>query len=303
MNIRFVTHKDIDKTRWDKCIEHSANGMIYGYSFYLDAMSKHWDGIIMDDYTAVMPVTWNRKYGIYYLYQPFFAASLGIFGNLLNSSVVNSFLEKIPPKFKYWDIYLNRGNIFELPDFSLYVRMNYVLNLDRPYADIAMSYAANHTRNIKRASQLGCTLKKDIPVKAVISLAKEQSKQFSPITGKDYDNFEGLYDLLRKNDQAITYGVYNKQDELMASSVFFFSNRRSYYIMVGNHPDGRTMGASHFMIDEFIKDHAEQNLLLDFEGSEIRNLAWFYKSFGATEERYAAIKLNRLPRIIKLLKQ
>jgi hypothetical protein len=72
---------------------------------------------------------------------------------------------------------------------------------------------------------------------------------------------------------------------------------------VGNNPNGRTLGASHSLIDAFIKDHAGQNLLLDFEGSDVRNLAFFYSSFGATEEKYAAIKLNKLSWYIKWMKE
>jgi len=71
---------------------------------------------------------------------------------------------------------------------------------------------------------------------------------------------------------------------------------------VGNHPNGRTLGASHALVDAFIKDQAGQDLLLDFEGSDIRNLAFFYSSFGATEEKYPAIKLNRLPWYIRWMK-
>ena len=303
MAIVYRKNSEIDKEKWDKCIDHSVNGMIYGYSFYLDSMSKNWDGLIMDDYQMVMPVTWNRKYGIYYLYQPFFTASLGVFGNHLSAEIVSSFLENIPSRFRYWDIYLNHGNVFEVASFPIYLRMNYILNLEKSYDELIKSYAANHIRNIKRAEHLGCTLKKDIPVEEVVMLAKDQSKQFSPIKDKDYHNFISLFGQLKQKNEAVTYGVYNKNLQLMASCVFFFSHKRAYYIMVGNHPHGRTMGASHYMIDGFIKDHAGDKLFLDFEGSEIRNLAWFYKSFGATSEKYSAIRLNRLPAIIKLLKQ
>ena len=66
------------------------------------------------------------------------------------------------------------------------------------------------------------------------------------------------------------------------------------------HPDGRTSGASHLMIDYFIQEHAGQDLILDFEGSSISSLAFFYKSFGGQLEKFAGIKLNRLPAISKL---
>jgi hypothetical protein len=89
---------------------------------------------------------------------------------------------------------------------------------------------------------------------------------------------------------------------LIASAVFLFSHNRAYYILVGNHANGRTLGASHALIDAFIKDHAGNNILLDFEGSDIRNLAFFYSSFGSREEKYSSIKRNLLPGYIKWLK-
>jgi hypothetical protein len=96
--------------------------------------------------------------------------------------------------------------------------------------------------------------------------------------------------------------VYSN-NELVASGVFFMDEKRAYYILVGNHPNGKTIGASHALINAFIKDHAGKNLLLDFEGSDIRNLAFFYSSFGAKEEKYVGIKINRLPRILQLIKK
>ena len=128
--IQYLTYQQIDNQKWDACIQTAGNGLVYGYSFYLDTMSKNWDGLVLNNYEVVMPLTWNTKYGISYLYQPPFAASLGVFGNNITAAMVNDFLAAIPSKFKYWDIYLNHGNRFSLQDFDLYERMNYVLSLN-----------------------------------------------------------------------------------------------------------------------------------------------------------------------------
>ncbi len=112
---------------------------------------------------------------------------------------------------------------------------------------------------------------------------------------EDYNNFIDLYHYLNQKNQAITYGVYSSNNELVTSCVYFFSGNRAYYILVGNHPHGKTLGASHYLIDRFIYDHAQQNLILDFEGSDIPNLALFYSSFGAQLETYPFLKINNLP--------
>ena len=136
MKITYLPQANIDKQKWDQCIETAGNGLIYAWSFYLDAMSKNWDALIMNDYEAVMPLTWNKKYGIYYLYQPFFTAQLGVFGNNLSSKIVQSFLESIPVKFKYWDFNLNEKNLFAIPGFKMYERSNYILSLEKSYEEL-----------------------------------------------------------------------------------------------------------------------------------------------------------------------
>lgn len=303
MKISYLQQKYIDKKKWDKCIENAANGLIYSYSFYLDAMSENWDALIVNDYEMVMPLTWKKKFTIYYLYPPFFTASLGVFGNNISAGTVKLFLENIPAKFKYWDFYLNRDNLFSIPEFPMYERSNYILPLSENYDILKSRYASSHVRNIKRAIQSGNKVEKNIDIRNVIALSKDQAKSFSPIEENNYSDFERLFKLLKEKNQAVTYGVFSSQNKLVASCAYFFSNKRAYYILVGNHPDGKTSGASHLLIDAFIKENAEKDLILDFEGSNISSLAFFYKSFGSFLEKYPGIKRNKLPVIAKLFKQ
>jgi hypothetical protein len=114
--------------------------------------------------------------------------------------------------------------------------------------------------------------------------------------------FRKLYEELEKKNMAKCMGI-QLAGKILSSAVFFYSHGRAYYILVGNHPDGRTLGASHALIDLFIKEHAGQDLILDFEGSDLRNLAFFYSSFGAREEKYPALKWNRMPFWAKLFKR
>jgi hypothetical protein len=302
-NIQYLPHHAIDKQKWDACIDKAGNGLIYGYSIYLDTMAKSWDALVLNDYEAIMPLTWNKKYGISYLYQPFLTAQLGVFGNNITGELMESFLKAIPRHFRYWDIYLNHQNVFPLDSFKLYKRNNYVLQVNKPYKELYNAYRENIQRNIRRSEQVGCRTVKDFEVEKVIELAVAQMRTYSKESIENVNRFRTLYAHLHKKNQATTYGVLSPTEELIASCVFLFSHNRAYYILVGNHPNGRTLGASHALIDAFIKDHAGKNMLLDFEGSDIRNLAFFYSSFGAEQENFAGIKLNRLPFYLKWLKK
>ncbi len=300
-NIQYLSHEQIDKAKWDHCIDNADNGLIYAYSFYLDQMAKHWDALVLNDYEAVMPLTWNKKYGICYLYQPFLTAQLGVFARQVSAEMISSFVNTIPRKFRLIEIALNHANTGS-PQVDLQLRINYVLDMNHPIEFIQQQYRENIKRNIKKSLQAGCTVTKDFAVEKVIELALQQMKGHSNESAENVERFRKLYRLLHAKKMATTYGV-SLEDNIIASCVFFFSHRRAYYILVGNHPNGKTVGASHALIDAFIQDHAGKDMLLDFEGSDIPNLAFFYSSFGAKEEKYPFLQVNRLPFWLKWLKR
>lgn len=298
-HIIYLQQSQIDKIKWDNCISSAENGLIYGYSFYLDCMSKHWDALVLNDYEAVMPLTWNMKYSIRYLYQPFLTAQLGVFGKSVSRELVNDFIAAIPSSFRYIDIYLNYGNEAK----NTRTRNNYILDLNKSYESLYENYRENIQRNIKKAKQHGCSIKNDVEIENVIDLAILQMRSQNEESKENIERFRKLYQLLKTKNMVTTFGVFSTENKLLASAVFFFSHYRAYYILVGNHPEGKTTGASHALIDGFIKDHAEKNILLDFEGSDIPNLAFFYSSFGATLETYPVLKINRLPFYLRWIKK
>lgn len=301
--LRYLKRNEIDTVKWDACIEQSPSGRIYAYSMYLDTMSRHWDALVYGDYQLVMPLTWNSKWGIQYLYQPPYTAMLGIFGDISLVPDLGVFLNAIPARYKIIDMDLNPANTFQESQFPLQQRVNYVLSLKEDYAQLRGQYRDTVKRNAKKAMELGCRFETGVDVEIVLGLAAEQL-----ITRKQEDSdglirFRKLYEQLQQKGLAECCGVFTPEGNCLASAVFFFSHQRAYYILVGNHPNSKSYGASHMLIDRFIETHAGTNCVLDFEGSDHRNLAFFYSSFGAQPETYPALRLNRLPWPLKWLKR
>lgn len=298
-SIQYLQRHEMNTQKWDSCIDAASNGLIYAYSKYLDKMATNWDGIVINDYEAVLPLPWRKKYGFYYLYPPYLTAQLGLFGNNLNQELFTLVIESIPKKFRYWDYNLNHKNLYSIEGFDFQQRVNYVLNLQKPYDELKRNYKESTVRNIKKSKEYSNVIEKDIPISAISELVLDNGL----LTNEgELNRFMELYQLFHKENKAMTYGVSNSSNQLIASAAFLFSHNRTYYILVGNHPNGRTLGASHALIDCFISDHAGKELILDFEGSDIRNLAFFYSSFGAIEEYYASIKRNQLPVYLRWLK-
>ena len=283
-------------------LANAANGLIYAYSYYLDHMAKHWDALVLNDYEAVMPLTWNRKYGIYYLYQPFLTAQLGVIGKKITKEITEAFLQAIPKKFQFVEINLNTGNDFDVPGFHLKRRYDYFLDLTRTYKTIAPYYNQNLVRNIKKAVTAGCEYQSNIQANSVLELTASQLVQYTRLQKDDISLFKKLVEFLTAKNNASASGVYHK-NELVASCIFFYDKKRIYYILAGNDPKGKRIGASHYLLDQFIREHAGKEFVFDFVGSDFQSIALFYKSFGAEPDHYRSLKLNRLPRLVKWLKK
>jgi hypothetical protein len=307
VNIHYLTHGEIDKAKWDSCIDNADNGLIYAYSFYLDNMARHWDGLVLSKglppeniYEAVMPLPNRKKWGINYLFQPFLTPILGVFGNNLSEELASNFLNSIPGKYKLWDISLNHFNKLNEKFQSQYKRSNYILSLSGTYESIRNKYSGNISRNISKALKAGCVLKKNIGIHEIIDVCKKEWPKFTTIEERTFETLEEKFSIFKP--YTLTYGVYN-QDKLLSSCAFLIDNRRAYYWLVGNDPLAKDVGASPMLIDGFIRDFSGKNMILDFEGSDKKSVAEFYQRFGAEQEPYTTIYCNRLTFPLNLLKK
>ena len=150
--IKYLKHSGIDKSKWDETVSRSVNGIIYARSWYLDIVSPGWDALVEDDYTAVFPLTHNRKFGVRYLYQPFFTQQLGLFTrDHLTEKLVNEFLQSIPHKFRFAEIHLNSMNKVDPGCYSVEYRINLELDLIDTYENLRRNYDQNAKRNLKKA--------------------------------------------------------------------------------------------------------------------------------------------------------
>ena len=58
--IQYLQRQKINISKWDRCITMSGNGLIYGYSWWLDEMAENWDALVLNDYEAIMPLIWRE---------------------------------------------------------------------------------------------------------------------------------------------------------------------------------------------------------------------------------------------------
>ena len=171
--VRYIRHNQIDKQRWDDCIARSVNRRVYAFSWYLDQVCPGWDAVINDDYLAVFPLTMNRKWGITYLYQPYFTQQLGVFSEgEITSELMEAFFLAIPEKVSFAEIQLNAMNNFQVNGWELKTRLNHELPLNFPYSDLYRNYSQNTRRNLKKAGEAGVSLGEPPSTESLIDLFK-----------------------------------------------------------------------------------------------------------------------------------
>ncbi len=295
-----MKHDEIDTKKWDHCIDRAVNGMIYAYSWYLDLVNDNWEALVENDYERVMPLTNGRKFGIRYLYQPFFTQQLGIFSRAqLSHDVVAGFLQAIPRKYCFAEINLNTHNKIEKPDARFSPWLTHELDLIGDYESIAAGYSKNLKRNLKKAQEGYVNIVENIKPDNVIRIFREnKGRGLKHLKDHNYDLLRRLIYVMIYKRTARVVGAYNEVNELCAGAFFVYSGRKVIFYFSATDSTAKEYAAMPYLIDDFIRRHAGSHLTLDFEGSNDENLARFYKSFGAREVHYLHYKMNRLNPLI-----
>ena len=295
--IRFVKYADIDKSRWDECIEKAINGKVYAYSWYLDIVCREWNALIEDEYIAVFPLPSGRKFLIEYIYQPFFTQQLGVFSSKhLTPAVVREFFDCLPKRFKYIDINLNTLNKTDHLNCKLIPQLNHELDLIFSYPDLLQNYAQNTRRNLKRALQSGISLSSSPTPDEVVRLFRQnRGKHLTHLTDDEYTILLRLIYACIHRGIAEVIGAYSDHNELCAGAIFVRSHGKAIFLFSAVNANARSNGAMSLIIDYFIRQNAGSQLTLDFEGSNDSDLARFYKSFGANTLIYPRIIISKFP--------
>jgi len=304
-DIRYLERDEIDIFKWDNCIRNAPNGLIYARSFYLDAMSENWSALVAGDYQYVMPLTWNKKAGFKYLYQPYFTKSLGVFGNSRHSFEISSFLNAIPDMYRYWDIDLNENNFVssDIRNLRQRARRNYLLSLAKDYAHISQQYKRLANRMTKKAIEGQVQIVRSESPALIIQLyRRDYANRHRRIRGSIYEKLTVCSTNAFENNLAETYLAKSPSGETLAYYMILKDEHFIYSLLGGSTKEGKLRGAFYLLTDAIIRDHAGTNKIFRFEGSDIPGVSFFDNLFGPERISYQHLVMNRLPFLIRFFK-
>ena len=303
--LHYILQQDIDKKKWDRNLSKCSNRLIYATSLYLDTMAGSWDAIIYGDYEILMPLPIRKKFGFRYVYAPAFTQQLGAFYvNAPPSSFYTAAFELILTKTSLIEYPLNYSNRDAVKSEQTYLRSNFTICLQSDFSTLSALLLPAFTKTLRKLAKNKFYYVPSLNYNYAIQLYKTlyQAKQKS-IKPADYNNFSVLVETLARRQQVVCRQVVDVENNVLAIALLLKDDLRLYNLIPCTTAVGRKLTANYLLYQELIKEFSEQNLILDFEGSDVAGIANFYKKMGPDNEPYPFIKINALPKIIKWIKQ
>lgn len=301
--IRLLKHNEINKRRWDDCINKSFNGNVYALSWYLDIVHPNWNALIENDYERVMPLTNSKKFGLSYMFQPFFVQQLGVFStSQLSQEDVDNFINAIPQQYLLTQYRLNSYNKVDYNSDIIAKHRNVELDLIYDYQYLYNNYNNNTKRNLAKAEAAGLSINNNINPEIIISLFRNnRGKDVKHWKDKEYNRFLELINTAISQECCFTIGINDLDNNTIAGAVFMHSHDRIIFLFSGSDEAHKDKHALTMLLDNVIREFSETQYTLDFEGSDNDGLARFYKGFGGAEVFYPEVKYNNLKGILKFI--
>lgn len=299
--IKHLTHAQIDKAAWDARCRASANAHWYGLSATLDAAASGWNALIDEETDEQMPLPWRSKLGVKYLYQPFMVQHCGPWSPGVCD--VSRFLAAIPRSYRYADIYLGHEHAAAVSHVKFEERRNHVLDLRPGLEVVRAGYSTNHRRSLRKAEKSGVEGPTPASAKEVGTFL-EHSSQFRE-WGTTPEQVATMHRILHSSEKdGSGFGRVVKHAGKPVAMAWFATFQGTLVFLKGMaSAEGREVSALHRLIDGTIVECAGKHMQLDLAGGNETDLARFYSGFGGVPVVYLRALMNRLPPIVRKLKQ
>lgn len=281
--MEFLLRKDIDAQKWDARIESDSIENIFCYSWYLDAVAKNWGAFVVGDYESIFPVPFSKNFSVKSLYQPSFTRELDIFGSTIQWE---DLLLRFPKIFRSIHFRNKEAGIFSRYD----ERKHQFIDLTSD-----LKFSTNANRLIKKADErFEYKLGKN-PKGLMEIFVENVFNKIDSITNEDLGRLEQLMKNAMKHEKGELWEAY-RNGSLVAGAFFLKDKSRITYLKGASTEDAKKAGVMYGLINLAIQEYHADYTMFDFGGSDVENVANFYKKFGATDRIYFNYNIDNLPK-------
>ncbi|HZH72834.1 MAG TPA: hypothetical protein VFD91_10110 [Mariniphaga sp.] len=299
--LNHLKQHEIDIDKWNYCIGNASNSRVYATSWYLDRTAEFWEALVWEDYGYVMPLPVGKKWGIKYIYQPYFCQQLGIFPSP-PVDIQRKFADELIKKYNYLEFQVNPQTIPEaFTSFEAGNRVNYVLPLHDPYATLTAQFKSNARNHISNSYKKGLRIVNTLDSMKYVELKRQHTEK--SVDSRSFKILTKLISWSLSNSIGQIIAAISPQNEICGAAFFLKYGTRLIYLNSFSTPEGRKYKAMYAILNEVIKRYAGSGLLFDFEGSSVESIATFFRSFNPAEEQFHSLYLNNLPFPLKYFKR
>ena len=295
--IKRVKYQEINWEKYQKCLEESEQYLFFAEKKYLDLLiGENWEIIIDGDYNAVMPVPKVKKYGLDFVLMPSQTQQLGIFSKNDNPKLNDLFYQFLKQKYRVFYYAFNAKNTFS---FSTEKRKNFVLGKNN-YDFIRQQYSVHRRRNVRILD----TVKDKIRF-----VEAENIDVYRGFFEKNLIGFDDKKDIQKAFSNMLLLfekkllKVYNLffDDNLASQAYLLEAPKEQFLINFINDKSFLKYNSTSIILDQIFKINIDKKAF-NFHGSNLQEIAEFYRRFGAKEEQYAFIKQNKKQLLLSVFK-
>lgn len=291
--IKRLTYEEIDWQKYQNCLESSEQKIYSAEKKYLDLLlHQNWEILVYNDYEAVMPIPLARKWGFNFVVMPLQTQQLGIFSEKDNSEINKSFLEFFQKNYKVFYYAFNAKNEFKTLFKS---RKNYKL-FSEDYESVKKKYSIHRRRNVRITD----VLQDKIKFSEAENLNHSESFFIENVIGFTNSSlkkraFENMKNFLSQNLLKV-YELYF-DGELASQAYLIQSEKEDFLVNFINDKKFSKYNLSSIILDQIFRKNIEKKDF-NFHGSNISEIAEFYRRFGAIEENYAFVENSKIQLLI-----
>ncbi|MBR4911934.1 MAG: GNAT family N-acetyltransferase [Bacteroidales bacterium] len=280
--IRFLKHSEIDPEKWNRAVHNSLYSTIFAEFEMLNKLTApdSWNALVSQDYEAVMPLPTRKKGVLKYVYSPFFLPQMGIFSeHEITPQKTADFLHEISRHYVLADVLMNEKT--ESGHWK-HEFVSHSLSLHIAYNELYSQFHENTKRNIKAAQKLQSRVTvQEEKIADIIALFRTNkgSEEAVHFRENDYARLQQVADYLLEHNLLEVYGVRTSDDKLAAGALFMKDGKRRWFWFSGRNNQLSESKPMFLLLDTYIRNHAESDLYLDFNGSSNPNVARLYQGF------------------------
>ena len=287
--IKRLKYEEVDWQKYQNCLEQSEQYIFFAEKKYLDLLlHQNWEILVDKDYEAVMPVPLAKKWGFTFVIMPLQTQQLGVFSEKDTPELNESFLAFFQQNYKVFYYAFNAKNEFKT---NLKSRKNYKL-FSEDYESIKKKYSIHRRRNVRITE----VLQDKIEFTEAENLNHSESFFIENVIG--FPNFslkkrafENMKNFLSQNLLKV-YELYFEGD-LASQAYLVESEKEDFLVNFINDKKFSKYNLSSIILDQIFRKNIEKKDF-NFHGSNISEIAEFYRRFGATEENYAFVENSKI---------